>query len=62
MIPMPRLTPSEEQDVDRLMETGEGEGELSRLLLDLRAAAPTAPARTPAKGPRPAIAPAPNAG
>ena len=44
MIPMPRLIPNEEQDVDRLVETGEGEGELSRLLLDLRATAPVAPA------------------
>lgn len=43
MIPMPRLTPGEEQDVDRLVETGTGEGELTRLLLDLRDAAPTAP-------------------
>ena len=46
MIPMPRLTPTEEQEVDRLVETGDGEGELSRLLLDLRAAAPTASENT----------------
>ncbi len=44
MIPMPGLNPREQDEIDRLLDTGKAGGDLSRLLLDLRAAAPVAPA------------------